>query len=683
MRRKNIFYSMFLSTMLFMLPTLNGQVIFKTEDTLKEWDGEHNVHQDPRIISNVGFNSSLETNFVSELPAFPGAEGFAANITGGRGGSVVEVTSLYDSGPGSLRAALNLSGKRTIVFRVSGNIVLNSKLNINIGDVTIAGQTAPGQGITLSGYPLTVNADNVIIRYIRCRLGDAKLVVDDAANGRNHENIIIDHCSFSWSVDETASFYDNKNFTMQYCLISESLYNSIHEKSKHGYGGIWGGKGATFHHNLIAHHTSRNPRFCGARYSNLPDEELVDYRNNVIYNWGFNSVYGAEGGNYNLVNNYYKSGPATNSNVRSRIIAPNASEDPDNPLPLGIWGMFYVNGNYVNGYPSVTKNNWDGVSASSSDKAQIKSTEEFAVGPVSTQDAEIAYENILAQVGACLPYRDKIDTRVIAETMSGTATYGGTYGEGKGIIDSQTDVGGWPALSSATPPTDTDKDGMPDKWETVRGLNPNDAEDRNGDDDGDGYTNLEEYLNELADFTYIIRPLNFTLESSSETQVVLSWDDEIDGESGYLLERKSVGEYEQIAVIPANTTTYTDALTSVANYTYRLRAYNATDTSYYSDTIYVKLTTSLQNTNFTESQISLCPNPFNTKFMVELNIEKAGNVAISLFDISGKMVMGSNVYPLIKGTNSWEIDVENLKPGIYNLLINTNGYCIHKKVIKR
>lgn len=648
-----------------------------------EWGGDLESYQDPLVISNIYSDYSLIANFINVLPAFPGAEGFATNITGGRGGSVVEVTNLYDSGLGSFRAALNLTGRRTIVFRVSGNIVLNSKLSINNGDVTIAGQTAPGQGITLSGYPLTVNADNVIIRYIRCRLGDAKLVVDDAANGRNHENIIIDHCSFSWSVDETASFYDNKNFTMQYCLISESLYNSIHEKTKHGYGGIWGGKGATFHHNLIAHHTSRNPRFCGARYSNLPDQELVDYRNNVIYNWGFNSVYGAEGGNYNLINNYYKSGPATSSSVRTRIIAPNASSDPDNPLPLGVWGMFYVNGNYIYGYPSVTENNWVGVNANISDKTQIMSTEEFVVDSVTTQSAEIAYENVLAQVGACLPYRDEVDTRVISETMSGTATYGGVYGEGKGIIDSQTDVGGWPGLTSTTPPTDTDKDGMPDGWETVRGLNLNDAEDRNGDDDGDGYTNLEEYLNELADYTYVIRPLNFTLESSSEKEVVLSWDDEIDGESGYLLERKSVGDYEQIAVVPANTTTYKDVLTSVANYTYRLRSYSTTDTSYYSDTIFVKLATSVQNTNFTESQISVYPNPFNTKFVVELNTEKTDNVAISLLDISGKIVVNSNVYPLIKGTNSLEIDAENLKPGIYNLLINTSGYCIHKKVIKR
>jgi hypothetical protein len=550
--------------------------------------------------------------------AFPEAEGFGKNATGGRGGVVLEVTNLNDAGPGSLREAILNSNTRTIVFRVSGTIYLQSVLRISTGNVTIAGQTAPGDGITLAGYNFRVSTDNVIIRYIRARLGDMNRQADDAFTCTEQNNIIIDHCSFSWSLDEAASAYDNTNFTMQWCIVSESLYNSFHPKGYHGYGGIWGGSKASFHHNLLAHHTSRNPRFNGPRYQ-LGWDEICDYRNNVIYNWGGNSAYGGEPnpydfnkGSVNMVKNYYKPGPATRTDeISYRILSPTMDTASDT------YSNWYIDSNFVFGNANATNDNWTyGVQEiSSTIKDEIKSLTPFPFDITTEHTAGEAYAAVMQHAGASLPRRDTIDNRIIFEVQNKTALFGGpTYGAGKGIIDSQNDVGGYPRLFSAPAPLDRDHDGMPDQWETDSGLNPDNASDRNGDADSDGYTNLEEYLNGIVAFRDFIRPpSNLLAELSDIRAITLTWDDNASNESGFFVERKDVAAYTVVDTLPENTTQYTDtALQYETAYTYRLRAFSASDTSVYSN---ISSTSTLSESGL-PLQASL-PGPANGKLYVK------------------------------------------------------------------
>jgi len=440
------------------------------------------------------------------LPAFPGAEGFGKYTTGGRGGRVIVVTNLEDNtSPGSLRYAISQTGARIVTFAVSGTIQLKSTLNIKNANITIAGQTAPGDGICLRDYSVVNDADNVIIRFIRFRMGDAAMQQNDAFWGRNRSNIILDHCTMSWSTDECSSFYDNTNFTMQWCLMSESLRISVHDKGAHGYGGIWGGKNASFHHNLLADHDSRNPRFCGSRYSNKPALELVDFRNNVIFNWGSNSGYAGEGGSYNMVNNYYKAGPATSSSSRTRIFQP-YPDDGTNSQPAGIYGRFYVSGNYMTSSSAVTADNWLGITLGSTfatyapgiSKNDLKSETEFTASNVTTHSADVAYQKVLDYVGASL-VRDTVDRRIIYDTKTGIPTFmTGGNGSVNGIIDTQSAVGGWPDLKSLPAPADTDKDGMPDAWEDAKGLLKNDPTDAQKTSVDGKYPNVEVYLNSLV-----------------------------------------------------------------------------------------------------------------------------------------------------------------------------------------
>jgi uncharacterized repeat protein (TIGR02543 family) len=438
--------------------------------------------------------------------AFPGAEGYGKYVTGGRGGKVIYVTNLNDSGAGSLRAAISQSGPKIVVFKVSGNIKLLSELSI-YDNTTIAGQTSPGGGITLQDYNVKVRGNNIILRYLRFRMGDTHDVENDALGGRFQKNIIVDHCSMSWSTDECVSFYQNENFTLQWCIISESLRNSVHAKGAHGYGGVWGGKNASFHHNLLAHHDSRNPRL--GEYANDPFAltDLVDIRNNVIYNWGGNSCYGGDAMNVNLVNNYWKPGPGTSNSTKERILSTGRSLDSTSPL-YGIWGKYYVDGNYVVGSARATQDNWtygvysqfhsSQLPVSQADKDEVKIETPHAFGEITTHSATKAYELVLDHAGANL-YRDAVDLRAVNDTRSGLATImNGGNGSTNGYIDTPSATGGWPVLPTAEAPVDTDGDGMPNAWETEKGLDPVNATDGNLKTLDGGYTNIEVYINSIV-----------------------------------------------------------------------------------------------------------------------------------------------------------------------------------------
>ena len=470
-----------------------------------------------------------------QQPAFPGAQGHGRYTTGGRGGEVYYVTSLEDNRDqvGTLRYGLENSAMnkaRTILFKVSGTIHLTKALKIMYGNVTIAGQSAPGDGITLRGFPVTIAADNVIVRYIRFRMGDLDDISADGADAfgaRGVKNVMVDHCSLSWCTDECGSFYQNQNFTMQWCIISESLRLSKHAKGAHGYGGIWGGTDASFLHNLMANHDSRNPRL-GPSSTSTAENERVDMRNNVIYNWCSNSCYGGEAMNVNIVNNYYKPGPATpTGSKRGRIVSIDKKTDGSMPAIENIWGTFYIDGNVVDDGKNeancirATNYNWDyGVLNQFASKygtvpqeeiAKIRRSEPVPFDVVYGHSARVAYEKVLDYSGASLK-RDAVDVRIVDETRNGTTHFTGKninnvapYPK-PGLIDSQQDLmpdgadetwSAWPVLNSTTAPVDTDGDGMPDSWENTNGLDYRNASDGKLVVSG-GYTNLEKYLNSLV-----------------------------------------------------------------------------------------------------------------------------------------------------------------------------------------
>ena len=471
----------------------------------------------------------------AEALAFPGAEGGGMFTSGGRGGKVLHVTTLEDNTrEGSLRWACTQNYPRIIVFDVAGIIALNSTLIVNRPDCTIAGQTAPGDGICLKNYTFRIAASNVIVRFIRCRMGDEKQTEDDAMQVMDHdndkyENIIIDHCSVSWCTDECASFYGMKNFSFQWNIVSESLRNSVHGKGAHGYGGIWGGTNATYHHNLLAHHDSRNPRIDHDYVST--QKGPVSIVNNVIYNWKGNSCYGGESASatgdykkYNIIGNYYKPGPVTPSN-HIWFLDPTTScsncTTGDFAGSSVVPGRFYMTGNTMDGKSSMTSDNWTGTTAGSSTISTIKATSPFVysgVQPsVSLHEASSTLLNAVTGYAGASSSRDDVDTRVCSETKNGTYTYHGSATTDKngnplsedklsknGLIDTQTDVGGWPEYKATQAEVDhnrdSDADGMPDWFEDQFGLQksqPADALSKNLDIKG-RYTNVEMYLHYLV-----------------------------------------------------------------------------------------------------------------------------------------------------------------------------------------
>lgn len=441
------------------------------------------------------------------IPAFPGAWGGGMFATGGRGGVVLEVTNLNDHGPGSFRAAVEAEGARLVVFRVAGLIPLESAININHPHVTIAGQSAPGDGICLAFDSLNINTHNVVLRHLRVRRGKPEGGQgSDNIGGHPQHDVIVDHCSASWGMDENLSLYRHmmpnpnggddlklpvKNLTIQYCLSSEAL-----NAKNHAFGGTWGGEDATFHHNLFACNTGRNPSIgMGGEF---------DYRNNVVFNWRHRTMDGGdETSLVNVINNYYKPGPATNENMRDTFarIEERRQYSPGRLFESGAWypetkgrpGKWYVAGNVIEGNAEVTMDNWKGMKSSDYGPAPLSACVHtpFEGWPVNQQSAEDAYLAVLAKAGATLPKRDAVDARVVEMVRSGKTL------TPDGIVSNPKEVGDYPVYTAdpAQVPVDTDHDGMPDAWEEKHGFKDDDSADGAGDADADGYTNLEEFLN--------------------------------------------------------------------------------------------------------------------------------------------------------------------------------------------
>ncbi|HEX9934489.1 MAG TPA: T9SS type A sorting domain-containing protein, partial [bacterium] len=447
-------------------------------------------------------------------------------------------------------------------------------------------------------------------------------------------------------------------------------------------GGIWGGMKATFHHNLLAHHSSRTPRFCGSRYHGNPAAEIVDHRNNVIFNWGGNSCYGGESGNQNMIANYYRYGPATSGEKKYRIAEPSDGQ-----------GKWYIADNFVFDYPIVTRDNWKG-GVQGSYANQVRTDTPIPAAWVVTHTAQNAFEQVLLDAGASLR-RDFVDLRIVQEVRTGMATFGGSYGVGKGIIDSQKDAGGWPELTAWPAPADDDHDGMPNDWEEWNGLNPSNPSDRNGDQDGDGYTNLEDYLNGLCirpDFIPAPAALHAEGLSDANPGIRLTWQEDSQNESGFLVERSENRDagYTHVGLTDSNDTAFTD--TSVKpqlKYYYRVRAIKDTLRSMYTnvDSAVAEASTAAVETALPpgcDLKVDGYPNPFNPIVTVEYTLPSRGRIVLSVFDPIGREVARLADGVRESGQYSVSFDASKLASGLYVARLETaSGFRAKKLVFMR
>lgn len=457
----------------------------------------------------------------AKIPAFPGAEGGGAYTMGGRGGKVFVVKTLADSGPGSFREACEQGGARTVVFNVAGIIKLTTPIIIRAPYITIAGQSAPGDGVCIAGESVWINTHDVVVTYMRFRRGATEVTRrDDGLGGNPVGNIMIDHVSASWGLDENMSIYrhvykkegekDAKlatvNVTIQNSIFSEGL-----DTYNHAFGSTIGGRNSTFMRNLWANNIARNP--------SIGMDKEFNFVNNVIFNWWNRSVDGGDNTSLlNIINNYYKPGPITPKDkpIAYRILKPESGRSKE---AKSLYGKAYVAGNVVEGYDAVTKNNWDGGvqiedgSGAGSREAEIRVDKPFPMATVATTSAQEAYKYVLQNAGATLPKRDAVDARIVREVTTGKIEYTDAPDAvvktpwikrrlpedsyKMGIITDPKQVGGYPEYKG-TPYTDSDNDGMPDDWEKAHNLNPKDASDAVKDTDGDGYTNIEAYLFKIS-----------------------------------------------------------------------------------------------------------------------------------------------------------------------------------------
>ena len=478
----------------------------------------------------------------AKIPSFPGAEGGGMFSFGGRGGKVLTVTNLNDDGPGSLRWACEQGGARIVVFNVSGIIRIKTPIIVRAPYITIAGQTAPGDGVCLAGESFWVDTHDVVIRHMRFRRGETMVYSrDDSFGGNPVGNIMIDHCSCEWGLDENISFYRHMYHPgadypqVKSPTVNVTIQNTISAKAldtyNHAFGSTLGGENCAFMRNLWASNTGRNP--------SVGWNGIFNFVNNVVYNWVHRSMDGGDySAQFNIINNYYKPGPLTpkDTNIGHRIVKP---ESGRSRLSYKQYGRAYVSGNIMEGFPDVTKDNWnrgvqvEDVDGTDGHESYMRSRQPLEMPYMRIMSAKSAYDFVLDNAGATIPCRDIIDQRIIEEVRTGVAyyekklpkenAYGNTWGLAEksqaedgsfkyrrlpkdsykqGIITDPCQMGGYPEYSG-TPYTDTDNDGMPDAWEVENGLNPNDPSDANGDINGDGYTNIEKYINGISTATKI------------------------------------------------------------------------------------------------------------------------------------------------------------------------------------